>query len=115
MNVQFNGLTANFTINFIFEQRFYKPWKSFYTDGACLRNGQPDSEAACAYYLNEGCKKSWIDPTPRPTNQSAELGAAYGGIRRAWKSGFGSIILRTDSEYVINCITVWPYRSWSIV
>ena len=100
---------------FFIQKTLQNQEKRFYTDGACLRNGQDDSSGACAYYLDEGCKKSWIDPARRATNQSAELGAVYGAIRRAWKRGDKSIIIATDSEYVINCITVWRYRSWTKV
>ena len=89
--------------------------KRYFTDGACLRNGQDDSSGACAYYLHDGCKKSWTDPAIRPTNQSAELGAVYGAIRRAWKRGDRSIIVATDSMYVIECITDFPYTKWTKV
>ena len=84
----------------------------YFTDGGCRRNGQPDSSGACAYYLDEACKKSWTDPTSPSTNQSAELGAIFGAIRRAWHRGDGSIVICTDSMYAINCLTLWPENNW---
>lgn len=91
---------------------YYDNRPRFFTDGACRRNGQSDSSGACAYYLNEGCKKSWTDPTTPSTNQSCELGAIYGAIRRAWHCDFQSIVVCTDSEYSINCLTLWPDNNW---
>lgn len=84
----------------------------YYTDGACRGNGSPNASGGCAYYVNEDCLKSWPDPTSPSTNQSAELGAIYGAIRKAWKYGDQSILICTDSKYCINCLTVWPDTCW---
>lgn len=83
----------------------------YYTDGACVSNGSNNSRGACAYYLHDDCKKSWLDPTSPSTNQSAELGGILGAVRRAYHKSEWRIKIGTDSQYAINCFTRWR-KKW---
>ena len=83
----------------------------YYTDGAVISNGSNNSRGACAYYLHDSCKKSWLDPTSPSTNQSAELGAIFGAVRCAYHKSEWRIKIGTDSRYAINCFTRWR-KKW---
>ncbi|KAN0075682.1 Ribonuclease H-like domain containing protein [Elaphomyces granulatus] len=93
-----------------------------YTDGACLDNGGENPRGGCAFVFrpstsgyvafrleNEG-------PTGQrhqQTSNRAELRAVIGALRfRAWMGdGFETIVVATDSEYVVNGSTNY-IRSW---
>jgi ribonuclease HI len=102
-----------------------------YTDGACLDNGRENPKGGCAFVFrpststdihghvafrleNEG-------PTGQrhqQTSNRAELRAVIGALRfRAWNGeGFKTIVIATDSEYIVNGSTGfvqgWLRNGW---
>ena len=70
----------------------------------------------CSYH-NGSAEHFWPDPAYTATNQSAELGAILGAINKGIKEGEVDLIIRTDSDYAIKCLTVWcekwKQNSWT--
>ena len=85
---------------------------AYMTDGACMYNGLPNSYGGCAFFSGPECFNSWEDPEDRPTNQTSELGAIFGAVRRAHKEGENDIKILTDSMYCKNAISYWPNANW---
>jgi len=89
-----------------------------YTDGACSNNGSTSAKAGIGVHFSKRNKISFNDisePFPgsvkdKPTNQRAELKAILEALRVV-KELSNRIIIYTDSEYSINCITRW-FSSW---
>ncbi|KAB8213079.1 ribonuclease H-like domain-containing protein [Aspergillus novoparasiticus] len=98
-----------------------------YTDGACLDNGRANPRAGCSFVFKPS--------TPQPkglgsvhfrleddgptgeahpqTSNRAELRAVIAALRfRFWPGeGFTSLLIATDSEYVVEGVTSWV-RGW---
>merc|ERR1719203_2072459 len=43
----------------------------------------------------------------KQTNNAAEIQAAYQAIRQAVSMGVHKLLVHTDSQFVINCVTMW--------
>lgn len=94
-----------------------------YTDGACLNNGQPNPRAGWAFVFGPGMQVRrrleyhgpFGGPAEPQTSNRAELRAVIGVLRfRHWSDpgeGFKSIVVATDSEYVVNGATKWA-KGW---
>ncbi|KAJ5772605.1 ribonuclease H-like protein [Penicillium odoratum] len=109
-----------------------------YTDGSCLDNVGPTSRAGCAIVYGEhgehftGCNGFAQSPSfefrlgtrgqsgvlyPQTSNR-AELRAVIAALRyREWTfEGFNSLVIATDSSYVVNGITSgiseWQENGW---
>ncbi|KAJ5743472.1 ribonuclease H1 [Penicillium manginii] len=95
------------------------------TDGACLNNGQANPKAGWAFFqgLNiEGQplvvsgrlekQGPWGDDGIQSSNR-AELRAVIAALRfRHWPSeGFSTVVIATDSEYVVEGSTQWA-KTW---
>ena len=87
-----------------------------FVDGACLSH---DSRAGWAVCLGpQVVVKGRLEPPGAQTNSRAELRGAIVALGlRVWKKeGFGSIVIATDSEYVVRgyCewLSVWRGRNW---
>lgn len=95
------------------------------TDGACLNNGQANPKAGWAFFqgLNiEGQplvvsgrlekQGPWGDDGIQSSNR-AELRAVIAALRfRYWPGeGFSTVIIATDSEYVVEGSTQWA-KTW---
>ncbi|TKW51190.1 Ribonuclease H [Colletotrichum tanaceti] len=93
-----------------------------YTDGACFDNGAADARGGCGIffkptYINDQSGSVAFkleDRGPdgkahRHTSNRAELRAVIAALRyRAWQSeGFRSVVIATDSTYVVNGATGW--------
>ncbi|KAF5596049.1 ribonuclease H [Fusarium subglutinans] len=101
--------------------------KSFliYTDGACLGNGQVEPKGGWAFVFGPQERNTTSSVNERlenqgplgdyahPTSHRAELRAIIGALRyRNWASeGFTTLVLATDSEYVVKGATEW-IRAW---
>ena len=88
-----------------------------FTDGACTNNGKRDANAAWAYIIvaDEGYRtiQQGSGPIPKSqqqTNQRAELQALLKGVEAA-ETIPGFIKIWSDSQYAINCASVWG-PSW---
>jgi ribonuclease HI len=93
------------------------PTTHIFTDGACTNNGKRNANAAWGYIVvdNEGYKvlDRGSGPIPKSepqTNQRAELQALLNGLTTA-KQYPGFIKIWSDSQYSINCASVWG-KSW---
>lgn len=95
------------------------------TDGACLNNGQANPKAGWAFFhgLNiEGQplvasgrlekQGPWGDDGIQSSNR-AELRAVIAALRfRFWPGeGFSTVVIATDSEYVVEGSTKWA-KTW---
>lgn len=104
-----------------------------FTDGACLRNGAPDARAAWAFIdgadprdqaHSVSGRLERIGPfgdAGKQTSNRAELRAVLAvlAFRAWWGEGFHSMVIATDSEYVVKGITErvqnWISRGWRTV
>lgn len=98
-----------------------------YTDGSCLDNGRPSPRAGCAFIFHPGitdqpragsCSFKLENRGPSgelhpQTSNRAELRAVIAALQfRFWKGeGFESMVIATDSEYVVKGATTWV-NSW---
>ena len=89
-----------------------------FTDGACQNNGKKNANAAwgCLLVSDDGYivldRFSGAIPLSEPqTNQRAELSALLRGLEEAEKQlrdpGLKKVQIWSDSEYSINCASVW--------
>jgi ribonuclease HI len=99
----------------LFSERI--PTTHIFTDGACTNNGKRNANAAWGFIVvdNEGYKvlERGSGPIPKSepqTNQRAELQALLNGLNAA-KQYPGFIKIWSDSQYSINCASVWG-KSW---
>lgn len=83
-----------------------------FTDGACSNNGRPTSKAGYAVWFpdhKEFSESARIPENQSQTNQRAELMAIYRAVIILDEKGYhdSDIVIYTDSEYSINCLTKW--------
>lgn len=83
-----------------------------FTDGACSSNGRPGAKAGFAVWFPEHPSMSVSMKVPADqsqTNQRAELSAIHQSTLVLEENGFHDedIIIYTDSDYSINCLTKW--------
>ncbi|XP_065224772.1 uncharacterized protein LOC135848723 isoform X2 [Planococcus citri] len=83
-----------------------------YTDGCCLNNGRNNAQAGVGVWFNFNHPLNLAAPvTGNPTNNNAEIQAATRAIRIASELGLKKIKIRTDSMFLINCMTTWM-KNW---
>jgi ribonuclease HI len=83
-----------------------------FTDGACSQNGKPGAKAGYAVWFpeNRGLSFSARIPADQPqTNQRAEMAAIHRAVLILEDHGHTDedIVIYTDSDYCINCLTKW--------
>jgi ribonuclease HI len=83
-----------------------------FTDGACIYNGRANAKAGYAAWFPEhpDFQKAERVPADQPqTNQRAELMAIHAAITLLDARGYHDedIVIYTDSEYAMNCLTKW--------
>lgn len=83
-----------------------------FTDGACSSNGKPGAKAGYAVWFPEHQSLSMSERVPSnesQTNQRAELSAIHKATLIVEENGFHDedIVVYTDSDYSINCLTKW--------
>jgi len=83
-----------------------------FTDGACSSNGRPGAKAGYAVWFPEHKPMSMSQklPADQPqTNQRAEMAAIHHATLILEENGFHDedIVVYTDSDYSINCLTKW--------
>lgn len=83
-----------------------------FTDGACSQNGKPTAKAGYAVWFPENRELSSASrvPADQPqTNQRAEMMAIRHAVVTLEDKGFTDqdIVIYTDSDYCINCLTKW--------
>jgi ribonuclease HI len=91
-----------------------------YTDGACKNNGthrRDDARGGIGVHFSQKNKKTFKDLSiqltiENPTNNKAELMAIEKALETCIQSNIKEkIVIFTDSEYSIKCITLW-YPKW---
>jgi ribonuclease HI len=91
-----------------------------FTDGSCVGNGKGECYAGVGVYYGDGDPRnvsmaSEGDDEGPPTNQSTELMALVLATQegdRLLREGLADRVhIFSDSQYGINCATVW-YRNW---
>ena len=84
-----------------------------YIDGSCIRNGA--STAQAGYGLFWGDQHPWNCSHPLPldstaTNNKAELAAAIKALQMAKEHNLESLMICSDSNYVIQGVTEWIHK-----
>ncbi|OLY82238.1 Ribonuclease H1 [Smittium mucronatum] len=89
-----------------------------YTDGACRGNGKSNSRAGVGVYFGDGDIRNISERLKgKQTNNRAELTAVLRALEEAekhepernLKTPPRSVLIMTDSQYVINCMTKWLF------
>ena len=80
-----------------------------YTDGACPKNGQGAAKAGIGVWWGEDHRLNLARRVAgdKQTNNVAEIQAAAMALTQAHSAGRQKVEVRTDSQFVINCITKW--------
>lgn len=81
-----------------------------YTDGACTNNGKINAKAGIGIYI-ENMYNISEKIKGKQTNQRAELYAILKALQLIIIKNYTNIIIYTDSQYSINCITKWV-KNW---
>ncbi|XP_014271766.1 ribonuclease H1 [Halyomorpha halys] len=82
-----------------------------YTDGACSQNGKTGAKAGIGVWFNDDHPLNVSAPVQGPaTNNNAEIQAARVAITQAGLAGVRKLSIKTDSKFVINCITQWIHK-----
>jgi ribonuclease HI len=84
-------------------------------DGACVNNGVSDAVGGVGVYWGPdhhmNLSRRLPDESQQPTNNRAELYAAIEAVKQAKHIGLGEIIIRSDSEYVVEGATSY-FQNW---
>lgn len=88
------------------------PDEIYYTDGACMANGNTNCQASWAILAinNKHLSTSGRVIGYKNSNQIAELYAALKAIEISLEHGMKRILLVTDSRYVIGVLSKWMPR-----
>jgi ribonuclease HI len=83
-----------------------------FTDGACSHNGRADAKAGYAVWFPDAkdlSESHRIPASEAQTNQRAELSAIHRAAVILDARGYhdADVVIYTDSEYSINCLTKW--------
>ncbi|CAL8101502.1 unnamed protein product [Orchesella dallaii] len=79
-----------------------------YTDGACTKNGRKAAKAGIGVWFGNSHPLNISEPVEgRQTNNTAEIQAAERAIREAKLNGINKLMIKTDSQFTINCVTKW--------
>ncbi|KPU77043.1 uncharacterized protein Dana_GF28124 [Drosophila ananassae] len=90
-----------------------------YTDGSCINNGRPGACAGYGVYFGPNHKLNAAKPVQgRVTNNVGEIQAAIHAIKTALDLGIEKLAISTDSQFLINSITLWvagwKRRDWKL-
>ncbi|GAB1604283.1 ribonuclease H1 [Argonauta hians] len=78
-----------------------------YTDGCCFHNGKHGASAGVGVYWGEDEQNTSERLAGRQTNNRAEIYAAIRAVEQAKTKNISNLIIKTDSQFLINCITKW--------
>jgi|ETNmetMinimDraft_18_1059904.scaffolds.fasta_scaffold04298_2 ribonuclease HI len=90
-----------------------------FTDGGCINNGKKNARGGVGVYFFKSKTKNYSAPQKpyvdttngkkgKPSNQRGELEAIAYAIKNSTSN---NIVIYTDSNYSINCITKW-IKNW---
>ncbi|KAI0984116.1 hypothetical protein GJ496_003080 [Pomphorhynchus laevis] len=79
-----------------------------YTDGCCINNGKNGAVSGIGVYWHEGSSFNVSERLPgKQTNNRAEIHAAIRALEQCISLNKSSITIRTDSQFMIDCMTKW--------
>lgn len=79
-----------------------------FTDGCCTNNGHPNARAGIGVYWGPADSRNVAQRLGgRQTNNRAEIHAAIHAIRQAKRQGARHLVIKTDSQFMINSMTKW--------
>lgn len=79
-----------------------------YTDGSCTNNGKAQAKAGLGVYFGEEHALNVSEcVSGRATNNCGEIQAATKAIKLAYSMGIDKLLIKTDSQFVINAVTNW--------
>ncbi|XP_013099414.1 ribonuclease H1 [Stomoxys calcitrans] len=83
-----------------------------YTDGSCFNNGQANACAGYGVYFGDEHPLNIGKPVEgRVTNNVGEIQASIYAIKTAKLLGIKKIVICTDSQFLINSVTLWM-KGW---
>lgn len=84
-----------------------------YTDGSCMSNGMRRCKAGFGVFWGDNHPDNLSEPLNHgpPTNNRAELFAVIRALQQAEKKGYKRLVVRTDSNLLIQSMNVWIH-SW---
>ncbi|XP_075146740.1 ribonuclease H1 [Haematobia irritans] len=83
-----------------------------YTDGSCFNNGQGNACAGYGVYFGDEHPLNVGKPVEgRVTNNVGEIQASIYAIKTAKLLGIKKLIICTDSQFLINSVTLWM-KGW---
>ncbi|KAH8284564.1 hypothetical protein KR018_004296, partial [Drosophila ironensis] len=90
-----------------------------YTDGSCIRNGQPGASAGYGVFFGRNHPLNAGKPVSgRVTNNVGEIQASIHAIKIAQDLGIAKLSINTDSQFLINSVTLWlqgwKRRGWML-
>lgn len=87
---------------------------SVYTDGACENNGRKGAKAGIGVWWGDNHPYNVSKPVVgRATNNTAEIQACIAAIEIALANDVKALKIYTDSQFVINSITMW-IKKWKL-
>ncbi|VDN01577.1 unnamed protein product [Thelazia callipaeda] len=94
------------------EQKQWEGVPIVYTDGACSFNGHAGAVAGIGVYWGENHVDNISEPLQNglPTNNRAELTAVIRAVQMAVQRNYQRIIVRTDSNLLIQTVNTWIHR-----
>lgn len=78
-----------------------------YTDGACSKNGQVGAKAGYGIWWAKDHELNQSEKVDRNTNNAAEIQAVTETIKLAKIHDMKKILVHTDSNFLIDCVTKW--------
>jgi len=80
-----------------------------FTDGACEGNGKVGARAGIGVYWSADHPWNASDPVKgdKATNNAAEIQAVTKAVTTARANAVSKLKIKTDSQFVINCVTKW--------
>ncbi|XP_018320420.1 ribonuclease H1 isoform X2 [Agrilus planipennis] len=112
LNSETDGSESNY--NFTVKKQNIDATKGYmtvYTDGACENNGKVNAKAGIGVWFGSGHSWNISEPVKgRPTNNTAEIQACIRAIEKAHSNGIKKLLIKTDSQFVINSMTKWIKR-----
>ncbi|XP_069686371.1 uncharacterized protein [Periplaneta americana] len=82
-----------------------------YTDGACEQNGRVGAKAGIGVWFGDNHPLNYSERVRgRLTNNTAEIQAATCAVDLAKRAGIAKLLIHTDSQFLISCITVWIHK-----
>lgn len=84
-----------------------------YTDGACPNNGKSGARAGVGVWWGDSHPLNYSARVTgdKQTNNAAEIQAATVSIKQGVDQGLSKLLIHTDSQFLISCITQWV-KGW---